>query len=241
MTQRSILAGQLPIVIRAGADVEVTGWDNDRVQAESIGPWGLKLERRSETEIGRIRARVGDFTLLDVGIDKDILGGLRNTASKQVTEVQLGGHGKVQVPFESQVKIYAGHNVSAHDLRGNVAVYAGGNVRLHQVRTLGHASAGGALDLDCEQLGAGDLKFTAGRDVRFAVRTLPEIRLIVHDLGDRWEAMVGGAADNGENPRRAKGLIKAGGDFTIVPDQELIPQSPYFILGNVEKPGNAGG
>jgi hypothetical protein len=48
MTQRSILAGiNQTIIIKAGASVMVKGHDSDLVTAETKGPWGLTLERRS--------------------------------------------------------------------------------------------------------------------------------------------------------------------------------------------------
>src|SRR5260370_1136295 len=61
MTQRSIVAGLTPmIIIRAGADITVEGWDSDRVLAETPGRSGLKVGRRSEGEFGRLRAAVGE-------------------------------------------------------------------------------------------------------------------------------------------------------------------------------------
>jgi hypothetical protein len=227
-----MLAGQLPIIIHASADVEVLGWDSDRVQAESDSKWGLKLERRSETEFGRIRAQVGDFTVLDVGLDKNVMNGLRNVAQSEVADVQLGGNGKVWVPFNSQVKIYAGKSVNAHDLRGLVAVTAGKHITLRNVNALSQASAGGNMDLECEQLAEGDLKFSAGRDIRFSVRTLTDVRLSIHDLGGKWEASIGEG--------RVKILLKAGGDVTLVTNQELTPLAPHYLLGKIEKRSPAG-
>lgn len=233
MTQRSILAGQLPIIIHAATSVEVEGWDGDRVQAESDSRWGLQVGRRSETEFGRIRAKVGDFTLLDVGLDKDVINGLRNVSKSEVTEVQLGGHGKVLVPVNSQVKIYAGKGVVARNLTGPVAVYAGTDVTLRNVHTLSQVSAGGAMDLESDELAPGDLKFAAGHDLRFSIASLTNVRLVIHDLGGKWEAAVG----NGQN----KILLKAGGDVTIVTDQQLVPQSPDHLLGAIQKRSATGG
>lgn len=233
MTQRSILAGQLPIIIHAAASVEVEGWDGDRVQAETDSRWGLQVGRRSETEFGRIRAKVGDFTLLDVGLDKDVINGLRNVSLSEVTEVQLGGNGKVLVPVNSQVKIYAGKRVAARNLTGPVAVFAGSDVTLRNVHTLSQVSAGGAMDLEGDELVPGDLKFAAGRDIRFSIATLADVRLLIHDLGGKWEATVGEG--------QTKILLKAGGDVTLITDQELVPQSPDFLLGAIQKRSAAGG
>ena len=56
MTERSILAGKSPqIVIHAGGDVLVKGWDSERVLAESSGIWGLQIKRKNgviEVQIG---------------------------------------------------------------------------------------------------------------------------------------------------------------------------------------------
>jgi hypothetical protein len=56
MTERSIFSGMAPrVVIRAGLDVVVKGWENDRVLAESSGNWGLQIKRKKE----RIEVQVG--------------------------------------------------------------------------------------------------------------------------------------------------------------------------------------
>lgn len=227
MTQRSILAGQLPILIHASASVEVEGWDSDRVQADSDSRWGMELERRSKTEFGRIRAKVGDFTLLNVGLDKNIINGLRNVADEEVIDVKLSGDGKVLVPRNAIVKIYAGKAVSASNLTGPVDIFAGGDVGVRNVHALGQASAGRSMDLTCDELASGDLKFSAGRDIRFNVGTLTNVSLVIHDLGGKWEASVG----NGQT----RVQLKAGGDITLVTDQELTAQAPHFLLGKIEK------
>ncbi len=69
MTQRSIFAGtNQTIIIKVGGSVTVKGHDSDMVTAETMGKWGLTLERRSETEIGRARAAIGDRVLFDVRV-----------------------------------------------------------------------------------------------------------------------------------------------------------------------------
>lgn len=232
MTQRSLLAGQLPILIHAGTDVQVEGWEGDRVQAETDSRWGLQVERRSESEFGRIRAQVGDFTLLDVGLDKNVINGLRNVADKEVIDVKIHSGGTVLVPFNSVIKIYAGKSVVARNLHGPLDVYAGTNVTVQQVQLLGQASAGHNLDLSCAELIPGDHKFTAGRDLRFDVASLKDVRLMVHDLGGKWQASIG----TGET----KIALKAGGDVTIITDQELTPQAPAYLLGTIHKRGTVG-
>jgi hypothetical protein len=71
MTHRSILAGTSPIVvIKAGASVTVKGHESDLVTAETEGMWGLIVEKRSEAEIGRARAAIGEHVLFDVRLKR---------------------------------------------------------------------------------------------------------------------------------------------------------------------------
>src|SRR5215208_116405 len=105
MTQRSILAGKnQTIIIKTGAGVTVKGHDSDLVTAETKGAWGLTLERRSEAQIGRARAAIGEHVLFDWRIKVPALG--EKKAEHEVLEVQLGGSGEVFVPFESNLKVY---------------------------------------------------------------------------------------------------------------------------------------
>lgn len=227
MTQRSILAGRAPkVIIHAGGDVEVEGRDSDRVVADTESRWGLKVEQRSESEIGRARAAVGDHVLFDVRLK--VPNPLKKNESGEVTAVQIGGSGRVHVPLGSSVKIYAGKNVTVRDIQGSIAAYAGGNVYIRKVHILNHASCGGALDFECETVEGDAVKFAAGLDLRCYIRNLTDARLVVHDLGDRWEAIVG--------QPRVEIELKCGGDAVIVTDQELIPQPPYYVLGTIERP-----
>jgi len=230
MTQRSLLVGQTPnVIVRTGGDVSVQGWGNDRVLAETDSRWGLKVERRSESEIARMRARVGDHTLLDVRVDP--LGRLKKNVRSEAIEVQLGGSGKVSVPLGSTVKVYAGKGVEVQDIRGSVTLYAGANVRVRDVHTLVHVSAGGSIDFECEQVEGDDVKFTAGRDLRCSIRGLTDARFMIDDLGGYWEATIGDG--------RTRVRLKAGGDVTLVTDQRLTGQPPYDVIGKVERPNAA--
>ena len=232
MTQRSIQAGKTPtVIIRVGADVRVEGWDDERVLANTASRWGLKVERRSASEIGRVRARVGDRVLFDVHLD--VKGLTRKDVGAEVTEVAIGSSGQVYVPLGSSVKVYAGKSAEVCDVRGDVAVYAGGDVHTRNVHTLVHASAGGAMDLECETIEGDDVKFEAGRDVRCHIRGLTDARLMINDLGGYWEGVVGEG--------RAVIRIKAGGDVTLVTDQEVVPQPPDYVLGRVERPPDTSG
>ncbi|MDR3575738.1 MAG: hypothetical protein P4L50_17905 [Anaerolineaceae bacterium] len=56
MTQRTILVGNISeVIVRAGADVVVTGFDGDQITAETNSHWGLKLERSKD----EIKVQIG--------------------------------------------------------------------------------------------------------------------------------------------------------------------------------------
>jgi len=230
MTQRSILAGQSPtVIVRAHSNVSVEGWDSDRISADSYSRWGLRIERRSEPEFARIRAKVGEHVLLDVRVDP--IGRLQKNAGEKAIEISLGASGKVQVPFDSRVKIYAGKSVDVHDLRGEVTVSAGHDVRIRNVGTLVHLSAGRAVDFECETVKGTNVKFEAGRDLRCYIRGLTSARFMVDDLGGYWEGVIGEG--------RTRIQLKCGGDATLVTDQTVIGQPPYDLLGKIERPDAA--
>lgn len=230
MTQRSILAGRTPnVVIRAGGDVRVEGRDSDRVLADTESRWGLKVERRSESEIGRARAKVGDRVLFDVRLN--VRNPLKKESLGEVIEVQIGGSGKVHVPRSSNVKVYTGKNAEVQDIQGSVTIYAGLDARVRGVHTLVLVSAGGSLDFECEQVAGDDVKFTAGRDLRCHIRNLTDARVMVDDLGGYWEGIIGEG--------RTKIRLKAGGDVTLVTDQVITGQPPYDVIGKVERPNAA--
>jgi hypothetical protein len=225
MTQRSILAGQTPtVIVRAGGDVRVQGWEGDRVLATTDSRWGLKVERRSESEIARLRAKVGEHVLFDVRVDP--LSRTKKDAAEAI-EVQIGGNGEVQVPQGSHVKVYAGKNADAHGLQGSLTLYAGRDVRIGSVQILNHASAGGAIDVECETVAGQEVKLEAGRDLRCHIRNLTHARVMVSDLGGEWEGVIGDG--------RLKIRLKAGGDVTVVTDQEVIAQPPHYVLGRLER------
>lgn len=227
MTQRSMLAGPNPtVIIRAGADVTVAGVAGERVLAETPGRAGLKLSRGGEAELGRLRARVGDRVLLDVRVNRPKL--WRQPADAEAIEVQINGSGRVQVPPGSSVKVYASYSVDLREVGGRVSVYSGRDARLHGVGTLVHASAGRALDIECQAVEGDELKLEAGRDLRLYVRDLPDARLVVTDLGGDWQGLIGAG--------RVTLRLNAGGDVTLVTDREVAPQGPDFVLGRVEKP-----
>jgi len=227
MTQRSILAGEnQTIVIKVGANVTVKGHGSDMVIAETEDTWGLTVERRSESQIGRARAAIGDHVLFDWKIKVPNLG--ERKAENEVIEVQMGGSGEVLVPFASNLKVYAGKNIDVQGVQGQVDAYSGLDLKLQNVYLLGNASAGRLMSIDCQRMLGADVTFGAGSDLRFHVADLTSARLRVKDIGGYWEARIG----NGERVV----YLKCGGDVTFVTDQKIEPLPPNYVLGKIEKP-----
>ena len=224
MTQRTILAGKnQTIVIKVGGSVTVSGHDSDQVIAESkVG--GLTLEQRSESQIGRARAAIGDHVLFDWRIKVPSLG--EKKAENEVVEIQMSTDGEVRVPFESNLKVYAGKDIDVQGIQGQVDAYSGLNLSMQDVYCLGIVSAGGAMNIDCQTMIGKDVTFGAGSDLRFHVADLTSARLRVKDLGGYWEARIG----EGEKSV----YLKSGGDVTLVTDQEVEPLPPNYVLGNIE-------
>jgi hypothetical protein len=228
MTQRSILAGpNQTIIIKAGGSVTVNGHEGERIVAEGTG--SLTVDRRSQSEIGRARAAIGDHVLFDLRIKLPSL--KEKNASDDVIEVQIGGNGNVLVPFESNLKIYGGTDIHVQGIRGQVDAYAGLHLMLRDVYRLGHASAGGSMDIDCQTMIGNDVTFSAGDDLRFHVADLTSLRLRVKDIGGYWEARIGG----GEKSV----YLKSGGDVSFVTNQDVEPLPPNYILGKIERPSTS--
>jgi hypothetical protein len=227
MTQRSILAGEnQTIVIKVGANLTVKGHGSDMVIAETGDTWGLTVERRSESQIGRARAAIGDHVLFDWKIKVPNLG--ERKAENEVIEVQMGGSGEVLVPFVSNLKVYAGKSINVQGIQGQVDAYSGLDLNLQNVHLLGNASAGRVMNIDCQTIVGTDVTFGAGSDLRFHVADLTSARLRVKDIGGYWEARIG----NGEKVV----YLKCGGDVTFVTDQKVEPLPPNYVLGKIEKP-----
>lgn len=227
MTQRSILAGKnQTIIIKVGGSVTVKGHESDLVTAESKDTGGLTLEHRSESEIGRARAAIGDHVLFDVRVKIPSL--KEKKVSDEVIEVQMGGSGEVLVPFESDVKAYAGKDIDVQGIKGQVDAYSGLKLSLQDVYRLGNASAGSAMNIDCQTMLGMKVEFKAGNDLRFRIHDLTSAHLRVRDLGGYWEARIG----DGEKSV----YLKSGGDVTFVTDQKVEPLPPNYVLGKIEKP-----
>ena len=107
MTQRSIPAGTNPkVIIKVGGSVVVKGHESDYVSVETKDKWGLQVEQRSEAEVRRARAAVGDHILFDWRIKlPPALRSLSGEAdSDEAIVVQMGGSGEVLVPLASRIE-----------------------------------------------------------------------------------------------------------------------------------------
>jgi len=228
MTQRSILAGTNPtVIIKAGVNVTVRGVDGEMVTAESTNRWGLKVEKRSEAEFARARAAVGEVVLFDLRLKKPNFG----EKPDDVIEVQVGGSGEVQVPFGSNIKVYAGKDIDIQDIRGRVDAYSGFRLNLRDAAALGNASAGGSMNLDCQTLLGEKVEFKAGGDIRLYVHDLKSAAIRVKDLGGFWEARIGDGLKSIS--------LKCGGDVTLVTNEKVEALPPNYIVGKIEKPAAA--
>lgn len=223
MTKRAFLAGtNQTIIIKATGNVTVNGHESDMILAETRDKLGLSVERRSEAQIGRARAAIGERVLFDVRLKKPTLG-----TSLEVIEVQMGS-GEVLVPASSSVKIYAGKDIDIQRIQGRVDAFSGLNLKLKDVHTLGNVSSGRAMEIDCQTMIGEEVTISAGSDMHFHVADLTSVRLRVKDLGGYWEARIG----EGEKSI----YLKSGGDVIFVTDQNVEALPPNYILGTIEKP-----
>ena len=234
MTQRSMPAGQTPAIVIRGGTVTVEGWNGDRIHASSDDRWGVQIEKRKFADIGRERARaaIGDRVLFDISIANPFNPSRRLLKDFQgeAIEVRLG-HGQVRVPLDSNLIVYAGRDAEVRHIRGRVLASVGRDLSVQDVQTLVHAAAGGDLNIDCATLGGDELKFSAGRDLRFRVRDLDDAKVMITEGGTYWEAVLGSG--------RRQVRLKAGGDVTLITDREVKAQPPYYMLGNIEPPAPA--
>jgi hypothetical protein len=217
------------IIIKVGGSVTVKGHYGDLVTAETEGRWGLTMERRSESQIGRARAAIGERVLFDIRLKMPSPLRPASVGNEEVIEVQIGGSGNVYVPHESNLKVYAGKDIEVVGVGGQVDAYSGAKLSLQDVHSLGNVSSGWTMNIDCKTMMGMDVVFGAGGDLRFHVADLTSARLRVKDIGGYWEARIG----DGERSI----YLKSGGDVTLVTDQKIEPLPPNFILGKIEKPG----
>jgi hypothetical protein len=231
MTQRSMPVGQSPTIVIRGNTITVEGWDSDRIQANNDDRWGVEIEKRKVADVGRERARaaIGDRVLFDISFANPFNPSKRLLKDFQGEAIEVRiGHGQVRVPLNSNVIVYAGHDAEVRHLQGRVIVSSGRDVSVQDVQTLVQAAAGGDLNIDCATLGGDDFEFRAGRDLRFRVRQLDDARVMINEAGTYWEVVLGSG--------HLKVRLNAGGDVTLITDREVLPQPPYYLLGNIERP-----
>jgi hypothetical protein len=72
------------------ASVTVLGCEGDIVTADTGDSWGLQIGKRSDAEIGRARAAIGDFVLFDIRVKSPLRS---ENETQEVFEVQIGGSG----------------------------------------------------------------------------------------------------------------------------------------------------
>ncbi len=145
-----------------------------------------------------------------------------------VIRVSLGGTGEVRVPRGLPVQVYSGRSAVVEGLSGSVQIYAGWNLTLRSDAVLLQARAGGAMDVACARIAADLVKVSAGRDLRWQVADLADVRLGVHDIGGWWEIAFGA----GLRPVQ----LNSGGDVCVVTDQPYRVTTPNGIVGQVETP-----
>jgi len=232
MTQRSMPVGQTRTIVVWGDNIAVEGWERERVQANTNSRWGLQIERRQATDIRRERARaaIGEYVLFDVSFDNPFNRSKHLTKNLQgeVIVVQVRGDGQVRVPVNSELIVYAGYDGEVRHLHGRVTATSGRDLKLQDVQVLVHAAAGRDLDIDCATLEGSDLKFSAGRDLRFYVHDLSDAKVNIMDRGSYWEALLGDG--------RITLKLRAGGDVTLVTDKVVQAQPPHYLLGDIERP-----
>lgn len=168
MLQRSIAIEAAPqtaanaaVIVRAGWDCHIEGYDGTRVIAET-----------DESRMG-----------LNLRTKRD--------AGHEAIEVHFGGSGRVRVPFNSRITIHAGRDAHVQQVRGPVLANVGGSLHVRACGLLMPCNAGKNMDIDCERLPEGDARFHAGDDLRFYVRELTDARLKVNDGAGYWEGQIG--------------------------------------------------
>ncbi len=194
----------------------------------------MPLEGAQSIEIrAGVDARVIGTDTSTVHVSSQGFWGLALERRGDVIRVSLGGTGEVRVPRGVALQVHAGRSAHIEGVTGVVQAYTGWNLTLASTATLLQASAGGAVSLACARLGPDLIKVNAGRDLRWQVAELNDVRLGIHDIGGRWEIAFGSGS-------RALQL-NAGGDVTIVTMQPYRVTSPNGVVGLVETPAPATG
>lgn len=216
MTQRSILSGTSPtVIIRAGRDIKVQGWEGDRVESAADGMWGLRVERKD----GVIEVGSGHGSDMRVKQKGDSI------------EINAGKDCEVRVPFNSTLHLYAGRDAEVTGVTGSVpGAHVGNNLTIKGAGSIGKCAAGANMSLEARRIDGKNMKFATGRHLRFHIHELTNTIFMIKDMGGYWEMAFGEPA--------TQITLKAGGDVTLVIDEEYSSYLPDLVGGlEVAHPG----
>ena len=151
--------------------------------------------------------------------------GLKVERRGERIKVEGRGSCTVRLPFSSEVPIYTGKDAEICDIQNRIAIAsAGGHLTIERSNRLAHAESGRSMKIDCSDFEADKIKFEAGGNIRCHIANLADTRVIIQDLGGKWELGFG-------NKRRTLQL-KCGGDVTLVTDQ--TPNEIPEVFGQIE-------
>jgi len=131
MTQRTILAGSAPeVVVHAGINVIVRGWEGEQISAETRDRWGLKIEHKEDTiqvnlgGSGEVRVPLGSSLKVYAGKDIEVhdihgevtaIAGLHVTLREVTRLAHVSAGGKMDIECQSvvgnQVKFSTGSDM----------------------------------------------------------------------------------------------------------------------------------
>jgi len=140
-------------------------------------------------------------------------------------EVEAGGSCTVRLPFSSEVKVYAGKDAEILDIRNRIALASvGGHLTIERANRLAHAQCGRSMNIDCAEFEGDNIKFEAGGNIRCHIANLADTRVMIQDLGGKWEL--------GFGSKRRTLQLKCGGDVTLVAAQP--PDELPEVFGQIE-------
>lgn len=140
-------------------------------------------------------------------------------------EVEAGGSCTVRLPFSSEISVYTGRDAEILDSRHRIAIASvGGHLTIERANRLAHAQCGRSMTIDCEEFEADRIKFEAGGNIRCQIANLADTRVMIQDLGGKWEL--------GFGSKRRTLQLKGGGDVTLVTDQ--TPDELPEVFGQIE-------
>jgi len=145
-------------------------------------------------------------------------------------EVEAGGSCTVRVPFASEISVYTGKDAEILDIRNRIAIASvGGHLTIERAQRLAHAQCGRSMTIDCQEFEADRVKFEAGGNIRCHIANLVDTRVMIQDLGGKWEL--------GFGSKRRTLQLKGGGDVTLVTGQ--TPDELPEVFGQIEGPDHS--